>query len=117
MRRHQDITVPRDDTRRVELTITDTSGETADEPTNLTGKRVRWALYKNSRTTTPVLEYTNDDPELAIEDASGGVVSLHLDSDETSPEYDNYRHYFYVVEDVGDETDQWTVATGILEIE
>ena len=113
MERNQHITVPKHDTRRVETSITDVSGENSDGPTNLTGKTVRWRLFKHSLANDPVFDYTNDDAKLSIEgDPVDGVVSLHLDSTETIPAYDNYRHYFYVEE--GD--DQWTTTTGLLKI-
>ena len=113
MKRNQHITVPRGDTRRVELSITDTSGENAGGPTDLQATTVRWALKTHASADTPVIEYTDADAPMTIEDAVGGLVSLTLDSDETRPEYDNYRHVWYV----DDGTDQWTVATGLLKIE
>lgn len=112
MRRLQDIRVPRNDTKTVRLSITDVSGAGAGGPTDLLNKTVRWALYPNSRDDPPVLEYTSSDPKLTITDAAGGVVSLTLDSNETSPEYDGYSHYFYV----HDGADQWTVATGDFDV-
>ena len=113
MKDNQHITVPRNDTRRVEISLTDTSGENAGGPTNLQSKTVRWALKKHANADTPVIEYTTADAPLTIEDAVGGIASLVLDSDETRPEYDNYRHFWYV----DDGTDQWTVATGLLKID
>lgn len=114
MKRNQHINVPRGDTRRVEIPITDITGDTADEPTNLVGKTVRWWLQTHSGADEHVIEYTTDDAKLSVEgDPVEGLVSLDIDSTETGGEFDNYRHYFRVE----DGEDQWKVATGLLKIE
>lgn len=108
MKRNADITVPQGDTRRVEFSITDRSGDAAGDPTNLLGKTVRWTLVANSWSDDTLLEFTDADPQLRIDDAEGGVVSLLLDGDETSDTTQSGRHYLYVES----ADDQWTVATG-----
>lgn len=108
MLRNQDITVPYDDTRRVQWDIDDVSGPNAGQPTPLGNRRVRWDLYNSNRDNTPFYALISDGDTLVIDDAENGLVSLYLDSEQTTLNISSGRYYLRVTEG----EDAWTVATG-----
>lgn len=112
MKRDQDVQIPWGDSRRVEWSVEDVTGDSAGSPTNLTGYGVEFNLYENSRQRdgTPVLAFTDADPQLRIDDSSNGIVSLYIGSAESSLDIRSGRYYLSVVDPVEDNS--WTVATG-----
>lgn len=99
----QKFTMWSGDTKVLEVTITDASGNAV----NLTGATISYVLQRSVGSTVTISKTTDDG--ISITDASGGVFQITLDASDTASLSGSYYHECQITDTSGNVS---TVFTG-----